>query len=104
MDSYIIADNEECISFDYFMNRLFEIINDCNHENYLGEVIIPFLRSCCIEETKIVPVYDDQASGPKTDNETEIKKRMKTICVKPQIISGDFRRLYKVEIPVTVCG
>lgn len=24
--------------------------------------------------------------------------------VKPQIISGDFRRLYKVEIPVTVCG
>ena len=39
MDSYIIADNEECISFDYFMNRLFEIINDCNHENYLGEVI-----------------------------------------------------------------
>ena len=62
------------------MNRLFEIINDCNHENYLGEVIIPFLRSCCIEETKIVPVYDDRASGPKTDNETEIKKRMKTIC------------------------
>lgn len=49
MDRYIIADNEECISFDYFMNRLFEIINDCNHENYLGEVIIPFLRSCCIE-------------------------------------------------------
>lgn len=27
-----------------------------------------------------------------------------TIYVKPQIISGDFRRLYKVEIPVTVCG
>ena len=80
MDSYIIADNEECISFDYFMNRLFEIINDCNHENYLDEVIIPFLRSCCIEDTKIVPVYDDRASGPKTDNETEIKKRMKTIC------------------------
>ena len=26
------------------------------------------------------------------------------ITVKPQIISGDFRRLYKVEIPVTVCG
>lgn len=65
MDSYIIADNEECISFDYFMNRLFEIINDCNHENYLGEVIIPFLRSCCIEDTKIVPVYDDRASGLK---------------------------------------
>ena len=26
------------------------------------------------------------------------------MAVKPQIISGDFRRLYKVEIPVTVCG
>ena len=26
------------------------------------------------------------------------------LVVKPQIISGDFRRLYKVEIPVTVCG
>ena len=26
------------------------------------------------------------------------------VSVKPQIISGDFRRLYKVEIPVTVCG
>ena len=26
------------------------------------------------------------------------------LAVKPQIISGDFRRLYKVEIPVTVCG
>ena len=26
------------------------------------------------------------------------------ISVKPQIISGDFRRLFKTEIPVTVCG
>ena len=24
--------------------------------------------------------------------------------VKPQIISGDFHRLFKTEIPVTVCG
>ena len=24
--------------------------------------------------------------------------------VKPQIISGDFRRLFKAETPVTVCG
>ena len=29
---------------------------------------------------------------------------MERLVVKPQIISGDFRRLYKVEIPVTVCG
>ena len=26
------------------------------------------------------------------------------VVVKPQIISGDFRRLFKTEIPVTVCG
>ena len=31
-------------------------------------------------------------------------KETPTKSVKPQIISGDFRRLYKVEIPVTVCG
>ena len=31
-------------------------------------------------------------------------KNDERITVKPQIISGDFRRLYKVEIPVTVCG
>lgn len=79
-ENIIVAGNDKCISFDYYINRLFEIIYECNHENYLGEVIIPLLRSCCIEGTKIVPVYDDRASGPKTDNETEIKKRMKTIC------------------------
>lgn len=79
-ENYIIVGNEECISFDYYINRLFEIIYECNHENYMGEVIIPLLRSCCIENTKIVPVYDDRATGPKTENETEIKKRMKTIC------------------------
>ena len=33
-----------------------------------------------------------------------LEKRKDTLNVKPQIISGDFRRLYKVEIPVTVCG
>ena len=26
------------------------------------------------------------------------------IDVKPQIISGDFRRLFQMETPVTVCG
>ena len=26
------------------------------------------------------------------------------ISVKPQIISGDFRRLFQTETPVTVCG
>ena len=32
------------------------------------------------------------------------KEFIEALHVKPQIISGDFRRLYKVEIPVTVCG
>ena len=32
------------------------------------------------------------------------KKEMKESTVKPQIISGDFCRLFKAEIPVTVCG
>ena len=26
------------------------------------------------------------------------------LSVKPQIISGDFRRLFQTETPVTVCG
>ena len=26
------------------------------------------------------------------------------LIVKPQIISGDFRRLFQTETPVTVCG
>ena len=26
------------------------------------------------------------------------------VDVKPQIISGDFRRLFQTETPVTVCG
>lgn len=78
-ENYIIAGNDEGISFDYYIKRLFEIIYECNHENYMGEVIIPLLRSCCIEDTKIVPVYNDRATGPKTENETEIKKRMKII-------------------------
>ena len=27
-----------------------------------------------------------------------------SVGVKPQIISGDFRRLFQTETPVTVCG
>ncbi len=77
MDNTIVG-NDELISFDYYMDRLFEISKDCNHENYLGEIIIPLLRSCCIEGIKVVPIYDDRATGPKVD--TPIKKRMETIC------------------------
>ena len=34
----------------------------------------------------------------------ELIDRLEHIAVKPQIISGDFRRLFQTETPVTVCG
>ena len=39
----------------------------------------------------------------RCDN-TKCYQNEKVLAVKPQIISGDFRRLFKAEIPVTVCG
>ena len=71
---------EEIITYDYYIKRLFEINIECNHENYYSEVIVPFLRSCCIEDTKIVPIYNDRATGKKTDIETPLQARMNTIC------------------------
>ncbi len=76
---FIIADNGELITFTSFMQRLIEIWRDCSNENYLCEIFIPFLKMCCIEGTKIVPVFDDRAMGPKPKNETDHKKHMKTI-------------------------
>lgn len=35
---------------------------------------------CCSEKLKIVPIYDDRSCGPRTENQTESKKRMRTIC------------------------
>lgn len=35
---------------------------------------------CCSEKLKIVPIYDDRSCGPRTENQTESKKRMHTIC------------------------
>lgn len=70
------------------MVRLFEICNDCNHENYLSEIFIPLFRMCCCDNTKIVPVFDDRKTGPKTENETEAKNRIKTICALKE--DGDY--------------
>ena len=34
----------------------------------------------------------------------DLEEVMPVFIVKPQIISGDFRRLFQTETPVTVCG
>lgn len=70
------------MSYDIFMKRLLQIQSDCNHEAYLSEVILPLLKMCCTEDIKCIPVYDDRATGRKTENETPCKKRMRTICAK----------------------
>lgn len=72
--------NANLVSYDIYIKRLLEIQKDCNREQYLAEVMIPVLKMCCLEGQKIIPVYDDRATGRKTENETECKRRMKTIC------------------------
>lgn len=79
----IAADNQQ-ISYGFFMKRLFELHYDCNHEHYLSEVFVPFFQMCSTDNTKIVPIFDDRSCGPRTDNETESKRRMKTICAKKE--------------------
>lgn len=70
------------ISYKNYIKRFFEIERECGHENYLCEILIPFLRACCPEGVKIVPVFDDRKTGPKTDNITELKRRFDFICAK----------------------
>lgn len=72
------------ISYETYMNRLLEIQADCNHEQYLSEVILPILKMCCPGKIKCVPIYDDRATGRKIENETPCKKRMKTICAEKE--------------------
>jgi len=68
------------ITYSQYINRLDELLRDCLREEYLAEIFIPFLRMCCPEGVKIIPIFDDRKSGPKTDNETAFKERMKKIC------------------------
>ena len=77
-----IATSNDYITFDEFISRLFELRAECNHEHYLCEIFIPFLKSCSIDGVKIVPVFDDRATGPKTEATTPTKERMATICAK----------------------
>ena len=80
MNSIDIVTNNEEISFEQFISRLFELHRDCNHEHYLSEIFVPFFRMCCDDGVKIVPVYDDRKCGPQTNELTEAKIRMKKIC------------------------
>lgn len=74
-----IKENIEEVTYSRYLTRLFEICYECNHENYLAEIFIPLFRECCCENTKIVPVFDDRKTGPKTENKTDAIKRMETI-------------------------
>lgn len=72
--------NNEKITYENYLKRLFEICKDCNREVYLSEIFMPLLSMCCPENMKVVPVFDDRNSGKKTENETNFTKRMKLIC------------------------
>lgn len=76
----VIVSNPEEISYSQYINRLLEIVRDCNREEYLSEVFMPFLRMCCPEKTKVIPVFDDRRPGSQNNIETEFKKRMNLIC------------------------
>lgn len=76
--------NVNSISYEIYIKRLLEIQKDCNREQYLAEVIIPVLRLCCLDGIKIIPIYDDRATGRKTEKETICKQRMNTICARKE--------------------
>lgn len=83
-----IVTNEEEISFEKYMDRLYELSQDCNQEVYYSEIFIPFLRMCCMENTKIIPVYNDRNSGHKTDSLSTNKERMRIISATKE--NGDY--------------
>ncbi len=70
---------ERDISFEEYYNMLIEIVRDTSHEAYMMEVILPLLRMCCVDDIKVVPVFDDRAVGRKTNKERKVLDRMKTI-------------------------
>lgn len=72
----------ELISFEEYTNRFEEIKNDCPQEVYFTEIILPFLRMCCPEGVKVVPIFADRRTGPKTTNKSHANTRMDFICAK----------------------
>ena len=79
-DSKNIITNNDEISYEYFIERLFEIYLDCNREVYYAEIFIPFFRMCAPAGTKIVPIFDDRNPGKEAEEEGKLERRMKTIC------------------------
>lgn len=79
-NNFKIVTNDEEISFEKYMDRLYEIYQDCNQEAYYSEIFMPFLRMCCTKNTKVIPVYNDRNSGPKSNNPSSNKERMRKIC------------------------
>ena len=66
------------IDYEEYMNFLMDdvLINYPSREEYLAEIVIPFLKSVCPKDAKVVPVFADRNVGPKNNN----NERMKTIC------------------------
>lgn len=75
-----IVTNKDELSFCKYIERLQELMRDCSREEYLSEIFMPFLRMCCTDNSKIIPVFDDRKCGKQTENETEFSERMKKIC------------------------
>lgn len=82
MEDYLIVNNNEDITFDTYIKRLFELYRDCNREVYYAEILIPFLKMCSPRNAKIIPVYDDRNPGKLAESEelTDTRKRMNIIC------------------------
>ncbi|MCI5618103.1 MAG: hypothetical protein MR352_08515, partial [Ruminococcus sp.] len=55
-----IVTNNELVTFEAFIDKLFKLHYECNHEHYLSEIFIPFFQMCSIENAKIVPIFDDR--------------------------------------------
>ena len=62
---------------EYMKSLLYDVLeNYPSREEYLAEIVIPFLKSVCPKGAKVVPVFADRNVGPKNNN----NERMKTIC------------------------
>lgn len=94
----IIDDGRE-ISFNHYINRLFELAKDCNQEVYFSEIFMPLLRMSCPKGIKVVPVFDDRKTGPKSEEKTEALKRMKIIGAPKQ--DGSYEVPDYIFVPIS---
>ena len=89
------------IGYEDYLNVLFnEILLDYpSREEYLGEIILPFLKDCCPKGIKVIPVFADRNVGRKKKGNNERiaeanNVRMKIICAESK---SDPR--YKYVVP-----